>query len=248
MKLKHLFAAGICFAMTLGISPQVFAQYETPTQAQELNPSYKTTINATIIDNNSSAFIDRVRNEVVDKPAPQVGQTRAAIEAIYGPARNDLAPNKNYEVYTNEYELIGGKMFKRNISPGSLKVYEVAFGPNNGIPTANDKASCVQLKVIPSVGDHKNMVTELLGKPMEVPAVDGGERIVYGIPKQRYIYYNDVLSSPFQAINAYFNSDGYMVGQEFMPSRYQGYYAMTSAHRYVEFAGETGQIDRKIGW
>jgi hypothetical protein len=245
MTFNKVMAAGICLAMTLGLTASVFAE-DKPLRGQELDPNFKGTVNVDVIDNNNSTFSDRIQTELVERPAPQVGQTRAAIEALYGPAMVSLAPNKEYEVYTNEFDLTDGKMFTRQLTQEALRIYEISYNTGDH-KSANDKAVDVKLRVIPRVGDHKNLVSKLLGEPSSISMGQNRQHATFGIPKQRFVFYNDVISSPFEAVNMYFNTDGFLVGQEFMPARSQGNYVLTSAGRYVEFDNRW-QPDRKIGW
>lgn len=245
MTFNKLFAAGVCMAMSLSITAGAFA-LDKPLRGQELDPNFKGTVNVDVIDNNNMTFGDRIQTELVEKPAPQVGQTRAAIEALYGPCQTSLAPNKDYELYTNEFDLTDGKMFRRSLDHEDLRIYEVSY--NTGAhKSPNDKAVDVKLRVIPRVGDHRNLVSKIMGEPINQFTQQDGQRAIYGIPKERHVFYNDVLPSPFEAVNMYFNAEGNLVGQEFMPSRSQGFYTMTSAGRYVEFDGKW-QPDRKVGW
>lgn len=246
MTFNKLFAASVCLAMSVGLTAGAFAQNQPTMLTQTQVPSYKGTVNVDVIDADSGLFSKRIQSELVDRPAPQVGQTRAAIEALYGPAMSTLAPNKSYDIYTNEYDLAAGKMFRRQLSQEATRIYEVSY-TMGAAKSPNDKASDVKLRVIPRVGDHRNLVSKMLGEPINMFTEHAGQRIIFEIPKSRYVFYNDVISSPFTAINAYFNTEGYLVGQEFMPSRYRGQHVMTSANRYIEFESKR-QPDSKIGW
>ncbi len=257
MTFNKLLAAGICMAVTVGVAAPALAQQHTTTTTtttttnQQVmmgqDPSYRGTVNVDVIESNNSGYMDRINSELVERPAPQVGQTRSAIEAMYGPAQTALAPNQNFEIYTNEIDLVDGKMFRRNLTQESLRIYEVTY--NTGASkTANDTATDVKLRVIPRVGDHKNMVSKLLGEPIGHNVDMKNQRSIYGIPKHRYVFYNDVLNSPFEAVNLYFNADGFVVGQEFVESRKQGDYAISSAGRLIEVESEWGSPDRKVGW
>lgn len=245
MMFKKLFAASICMAVVLGGTSHAFTP-DSATRGQELDPNFKGTINVDVIDNNNQAFSDRMQSEMVEKPSPQVGQTRAAIEALYGPAIPSLAPNKEYEVYTNEWDLTDGKMFNRKFSHDALRIYEISYNAG-ALKSPNDTATDVKLRIVPRIGDHKNLITKMLGEPINAVSSQAGQHSVYGIPKHRYVFYNDVLSSPFEAINMYFNAEGYLVGQEFMPRGNQGNYVLTSTGRYVEVESKF-QPDRKVGW
>ncbi len=246
MTFKKIFAASLCMAMGIGLTAGAFADQPQVQNGTIINPSYKSSVNIDVIEKNELGYKERIQSELVQRSAPQVGETRAAVEAIYGPSWTSLAPNKNYEIYTNEYDLTDGKMFRRNLSDDALRVYEVTYNATDGNKTANDKVVCVALRVIPKLGDHINLVTRLLGSPISSINGQDGQHVIYGIPKQRYVFYNDVLSSPFEAVNAYFNAEGYMVGQEFMPSRNQGFTTRTTAERFVEFDNQF-QPDRKVG-
>jgi hypothetical protein len=249
MTFKKLMAAGACLAISFGLTAAAFAADNmmsgTTMRGQELDPNFKGTVNVDVIDDNNTTFFDRIRTELIERPAPQVGQTRAAIEALYGPAWSELAPNKEYEVYTNEFDLTDGKMFRRQLTNEGLRIYEVSY--NTGAhETPNDKAVDVKLRVIPRVGDHKNLISKMMGDPVNKSMDQDGQHLVYSIPKHRYVFYNDVIASPFEHINTYFNADGFLVGQEFMPGRMQGQYVLTSAGRYVEHENKW-QPDRKVG-
>lgn len=256
MRLTRLFAAGLALALVTGISAGAWAACPTggcpvkerPVSTTTVVPPYQGTINVDIVDPGSENFENRVRCDVVNKPAPHVGQTRAAVEATYGPAQEALAPGKPYGIYTNEADLAGGQYFLRNISQQNLRIYEVTYN-NTGLKTANDKVVDVKERVVPRIGDHRNLVTKLLGGDQAsiYRVNNSSEHMVYGIPRMRYIYYNNVLRSPFKAVNAFFSTDGFLVGQEFMPYRMPNTYVFTSAHRYVEYPAKW-QIDRKIGW
>jgi hypothetical protein len=245
MTFNKLFAIGLCLSMGLGISAQGFAD-DPPTQGQITDPNFKGTVNMDTIDQDAPNFVDRVNNDLVNRPAPQVNQTRAAIEAIYGPAQTDLAPNKDYEVYTNEFDLVDGKLFRRQIKTDSLRIYEVTYcaGPHK---STNDRATDVKLRVIPRVGDHINLVQKMLGRPLDRVSTHDQQHVVYGIPKQRWVFYNDVISTPQTAINAYYNADGYLVGEEFVPLAWRGSYALTSAGRYTEIQTRF-EPDTKVGY
>lgn len=240
MHFERILASSLCFVAGLGLVTGAFAQAQ-PVAGQEL----RSTINADVIDTNNELFRNRIRTEMVQKPAPQVGQTRAAIEAIYGPAWEALAPGKNYEIYTNEYDLTDGRMFRRQITDADLRIYEVSYS-TGAMKTANDKAVDVKLRVIPRIGDHKNLVSKMLGEPYSRYGLQDGQHVVFGVPKHRYVFYNEIIDDPFTAINMYFNTQDFLVGQEFMPSRKQGEYVLTSAGRYVEFQTRS-QPDRNIG-
>lgn len=240
--MKKLLAASLTLAVTLGMANVSFAD-----RGPELDPNFKATVNVDVIDANNETFRDRINTELVERPAPQVGQTRAAIEAMYGPAMPSLAPNKNYEVYTNEFDLTDGRRFQRMLSNDGLRIYEVKFR-SGAHKSQNDKAVDVKLRVIPRVGDHMNMISKMMGNPSTSRTrPQGGQQATFSIPKERFVFYNDVITSPFEAVNMYFDADGFLVGQEFMPGRAHGQYVLTSAGRYVEFESKA-QLDRKIGW
>jgi hypothetical protein len=256
MHFKPFLSAGLCLALGLGMASGALAQ--TQPMVQQTQPmaqpapatGVRGTVNVDVIDTESATLIDRVKSDVANRPAPQVGQTRAAIEAIYGPSQTDLAPNKNYDLYTNEFDLTDGRMFERQLHPNTLRIYEVTY---NTPPTASvtksatQTATDVKIRVIPRIGDHKNLVTKMLGEPLNRPSHERGQHVVYEIPKNRFVFYNDVLSSPFTALNMYFNTDGYLVGQETMPSRMRGQHVITSAGRYIPFESRY-QPDTKIGY
>jgi hypothetical protein len=232
--------------MGAGLVSAAFAQAQPAvTGQQQMDPRFRTTVTADVIENNNQAFRHRVLSELVERPAPQVGQTRAAIEAVYGPARSELAPGREYDIYTNELDLVDGKMFRRQLSENALRIYEVSYSAG-ATRTANDKATDIKQRVIPRIGDHRNLVDLMLGRPYHRYDLQEGQRAVYGIPKQRFVYYNDVISSPFTAANMYFNNEGFLVGQEFMPSRMQGWHTLTTAGRYVDFPTRF-QPDRRVG-
>ncbi len=244
MTFNKLLAASVCLVMGLGVAAGAFADQH---EAKTVDPSYRGTVNVDVIDTNESNFRNRIQSELVERPAPQIGQTRAAIEAVYGPTQTALAPNKNYDVYTNEFDLTDGKMFRRTLNQRALRVYEVTYNTTGDQRTGNDKAVDVKLRVIPRVGDHKNMMTKLLGEPIQTFPNKEGQHAIFGIPKERFVFYNDVLASPYEAVNAYFNADGFMVGQEFMPVGYRGWTTLTSAGRSVEFESDR-QPDTKWSW
>jgi len=249
MKLEQkLFIAGLSLAISFGIAAQSFADDMTngTTRDQSMDPNFKATVNQSVVDTDMS-FSDRLRADIKNRPAPQIGQTRGAIEAIYGPAETALAPNKDYQIYTNEYEIIDGKMFHRTLTHKDLKIYEVTYNTTSGVKSGDDKITDVRERVIPRVGDHKNLVGKMLGYPMNVVSDDHGNHIVYGIPKERYGFYNSTISTPFEAVNMYFNSDGFLVGQEFMPAFGQGQHVLTSAGRYIEYQSNN-QPDQKVGY
>jgi len=237
--MKKMFAVTLGLAMTLGFAAKAMAD--------DMDTSYKATVNVDVIDANNMNYQDRIRTELVERPAPQVGQTRAAIESLYGPAMKAMAPGKDYDIYTNEADMVDGKMFKRALSQTGLRVFEVSYNNDGPNKSANDKAVDVKLRVIPRVGDNRNLVEKLLGAPVvNVSASDKGH-VIYGIPQERFAFYNDVISSPHKAINAYYNAQGDLVGQEFLPMGYQGGTALSSAHRFIEFESKA-QPDTKVGW
>jgi hypothetical protein len=259
MTSKRLLAAALTLAMSFGIVASAMAQTQSgditirtqqqgvTTTTTTLDPSYRSTVNVNVIDNNAIGFQDRISQELVDRPAPQVGQTRAAIEAIYGPAQTALAPGKSFDIYTNETDLTGGKMFNRNLTPNRLHIYEVSYNAA-ATKTATDKAVDVKERVIPRIGDHKNLVTKMLGQPINAHTMASNSGpVLYGIPKQRYTFYNDVLSSPFTAVNTYYNTDGFLVGQEFVPLRMRGQHAISSAGRYIPVMSDH-QPDVKVAY
>lgn len=248
MAFKKLFAAGACLAISVGLTAGAFAQQTMPTTTTTTmvtpQESVRGTVNVDVIDNDNENFGNRIQTELVERPAPQVGQTRAAIEAIYGPATRELAPNKPYEVYTNERDLAGGRMFNRNLTEDMLRIYEVSYSAG-ATKSPNDKAVDVKLRVIPRIGDHKNLVNKMMGEPISKINDQQGQHTVYAIPKHRYIFYSDVLTSPFEAINTFYNAEGFMVGQEFAPGRYRGFHVLTSAGRYTELESKR-QPDVKV--
>ena len=244
MMFKQLMAGACGLALTVSMANAMAATTED--RGPELDPNFKGVVNVDVIENNNMTFIDRMRKELADKPAPQVGQTRAAIEAIYGPSQFSLAPGKEYQVYTNEYDVTDGKMFRRSLSQTALRVYEVTYSEGNH-QTAGDKATDVKLRVIPRLGDHKNMISKLMGETNAAREWDqDGQHAIYSIPRERFVFFNDVITNPFEAVNYYFNSDGFVVGQEFLPPNH-GSYVLTSTGRYVEFKSKA-QPDRKVGY
>jgi hypothetical protein len=254
MRLTRLFAAGLTLALVGGVTAGAWAvcpvnQTPVSTGPAVVDPAYRGTVNVDIVDPGAENFTNRVRCDVVNKVPPHVGETRAAVEASYGPAQTALAPGKPYEIYTNEADLSAGRYFLRNISQQNLRVYEITYNNNGLLKSATDKVVDVKLRVIPRIGDHRNLVTKLLGDDeASIYRVDPqGEHVVYGIPRMRYIYYSDVLKSPFKDMNAFFSNDGFLVGQEFMTYRLPNQYVHTTAGRYVEHQAKW-QPDRKIGW
>jgi len=103
----------------------------------------------------------------------------------------------------------------------------------------------VKQRVIPRIGDNRNLVEKMLGEPIGISA--NKYHVVYGIPQERYAFYNEVISSPYRALNAYYNAQGDLVGQEFMPTGIPQGTVLTTAHRFVEFESN-GQPDSKVGW
>ncbi|MCA9788558.1 MAG: hypothetical protein KC476_02090 [Cyanobacteria bacterium HKST-UBA06] len=244
MMLKQLLAATCGLAITVSMANGVLA---APDRGPELDPNFKGVINVDVIESDNMTYIDRIRKELLDKPAPQVGQSRAAIEAMYGAPLYNMAPGKDYMVYSNEYDITDGKVFRRNLSHKNLRLYEVSFN-NQGAPSApGDKATDVKLRVVPRLGDHKNLIDKLLGQPVASRDMnDEGQHGVYSIPRERFVFYNDVISNPYEAINLYFNAEGFVVGQEFLPPNH-GSYVLSSTGRYVPFSTKA-QPDRKIGF
>lgn len=244
MMLKQFLAAACGLAVTLSVANMAMAE---DTRGTELDPNFKGVINVDVIESDNMTYIDRIRKELLDKPAPQVGQTRAAIEAMYGMPMFSMAPGKDYMVYTNEMDITDGKVFRRNLSHKNLRVYEVSYN-NTGAPSSpNDKAVDVKLRVVPRLGDHKNLIEKLLGTPVASRQVDdNGQHAIFAIPRERFVFYNDVVSNPYEAVNLYFNAEGFVVGQEFLPPNH-GSYVLSSTGRYVPFESKA-QPDRKVGF
>jgi hypothetical protein len=195
------------------------------------------------------AFRTRQINDVYQRPAPQPGMTRGAIEAIWGPSQTStLSPGRDVSIYVNNNELIDGHLMSRYVPPHHVKVYEVVYCDSKD-PLGSSDATAVSVTPVmrPRVGDHKNMFSLFLVAPTYTGVTSVGSSALinagnrksiqyYSIPHEIYKNYRAITDNPFMMVKAYTDADGKVVAQEFVHDRQQwaSGYAFSSAQRYTE--------------
>jgi hypothetical protein len=173
--------------------------------------------------------------------------TRAQVEGLWGPSQtSSLAPNKDVSIYVNNMELVDGKLFNRNISKQSLKVYEVTYTDSRApLGRGDARVLTVEPVMMPRVGDHVNMFSLFMETPTPsgvsplgfTPSYEGDRRQVayFSIPAYQFEHYRELADNPFEVIRVYLDANSNVVGQEFLPWSpvAASWYGFTSAHRYT---------------
>jgi hypothetical protein len=209
--------------------------------AQGVTPAIRgQIINSQVIDNNTGSFRDRLNTNVVNRPAPTPGMSRAAVEAMWGPSMtSQLRPGSPVSLYVNNQELIDGHVINRTISNRNLKVYEVTYTDSTEAnPSAEACVVSVRPIFTPAIGDHENMYSLLLNSQDNLPLYGftnhDPNKGYYVIPEPRFRYYRDLADNPFELIRVSTDAQGIVIAQEFVEGRLPlGTYGFSSAQRYT---------------